>query len=449
MTSFIWKWTDQIRSSLWFVPSVLALAGIALALGMVALDATLGEDVDFELPLLFGAGADGAREMLGAVAMSMATIAGVTFSITIVAVAQASNQYSPRILGNFMSDRSNQVVLGVFISIFAYSLLVLRSVRGEDDVKFVPSLSVLVAMILALVGMGFLIFFIHHIAEMLRISNLLGQVEAETAAAVERLFPSRLGEPAEEESVAEVEELVARSQWVTVRALSTGYIQSLENDILLDLACEEAVVVRMERGIGEFVVEDSPLASIAGTAAASDRITRRLNAAYVIMPVRSVHQDVAFGIRELVDVALKALSPAVNEPTTAIACVDRLSSVLSRIAGRRVAEPIRKVDGEPRVIARGPDFRSLLDSAFDEIRRNAEDNINILARMFTAIETIEGFAETPARRADLSRHVELIVEAGRRGLTERRNVEELETRAASLRARLARGTPGEVAASGD
>jgi uncharacterized membrane protein len=446
MIRYIRKWADQIRSSLWFIPTLLVLAGIALALVMVTVDATLADDLELELPLLVGAGADGAREMLGAVAMSMATIAGVTFSITILAVAEASNQYSPRILGNFMSDRSNQVVLGVFVSIFAYSLVVLRSVRGEDDVKFVPSLSVLVAVILALIGMGFLIFFIHHITEMLRISNLLEQVEAQTAEAADRLFPSHLGEPAEEDDVREVEELVSRSEWVLVRSLTTGYIQSLENDVLLEVACEEDVLVRMERGVGEFVVEGSPLASITGTAAAGERITRKLNEAYLIMPARTVHQDVAFGIRELVDVALKALSPAVNDTTTAITCVDRLSAVLSRLAGRRIVEPVRKVEEVPRVIARGPTFRSLLDSAFDEIRRNAEGNISILARMFTAIETIEPFTAHRGRRAELSRHVDLILEAGRRGLTERQELEELETRAATLQVKLANGSAARASA---
>ena len=163
----------QLRSSLWFLPTLIVLGSGALAIAFIEIDSRVSLKLLTNFPRLFGAGAEGSRGMLTSIAGSMITVAGVTFSITIVALSQASSQYSSRVLRNFMRDRGNQAVLGVFLGIFTYCLLVLRAIRGGDEGGFVPSLSVFGALILALVAIGFLIFFIHHAASSLQASNVI------------------------------------------------------------------------------------------------------------------------------------------------------------------------------------------------------------------------------------------------------------------------------------
>ena len=185
-------WWQSTRSSFWFVPALLVLGAIALASALIFVDATGDPQVLRRLPMLFGAGAAGARGLLSVVAGSMITVAGTVFSITLVALSLTSSQYTSRVLRNFMSDRINQVVLGVFVGIFAYCLIVLRTIRAGDEGPFVPSLAVLGALILAVLGIAFLIYFIHHIAIAIQASSIIAAAAAETLATINRLFPEEL-----------------------------------------------------------------------------------------------------------------------------------------------------------------------------------------------------------------------------------------------------------------
>lgn len=253
-------WQDM-RSSFWFLPALIVAGAVGLAGVLIAIDANYQWEVDKRWPLIFGAGASGARDLLAAVASSMITVAGVVFSITIVALSLASSQYTSRVLRNFMRDRVNQMVLGVFVGIFAYCLVTLRVIRGVDEGDFVPSLAVGVGLILAFVGIGYLIFFIHYISMSIQASSIIATAAAETIAAVDQLFPQELAEDVTD--AREIEQAIAETaqDWRVVPSLKTGYIESVDIEMLLNLAIEHKIVLRMERGIGEFVVEGMPLVS--------------------------------------------------------------------------------------------------------------------------------------------------------------------------------------------
>ncbi len=218
-------------------------ASVLLAFVLIEVDVHMDGDWMNQLPLLFGAGAEGSRGLLGVVASSMITVAGVVFSITIVALSLTSSQYTSRVLRNFMGDRSNQFVLGAFLGIFAYCLVVLRTIRGGDEGAFVPSLAVLMGLILGLAGIAVLIYFIHHIAVSIQAAQILANVAEETLEAVDRLFPKEVGE--ELEPPRQEPPLAGRS-WQAVHAKQTGYIQSIDAPELLKLASEQQAVVRME-----------------------------------------------------------------------------------------------------------------------------------------------------------------------------------------------------------
>lgn len=403
-----------LHSSLWFVPSLIVGGALVIAVLLIEIDSSLSWKLADSYPRLFGAGAEGSRGMLEAIAGSMITVAGVTFSITIVTLSLASSQYSPRILRNFMGDRANQVVLGVFVGIFAYCLVVLRTIRGGDENEFVPSLSVFFGVLLALIGIGFLIFFIHHTADSIQSSSIIASVTGQTSTAINRLFPQELGEDEPEKNEENTQEALAGVSWQSIGALRTGYIESIDVDALLRFASERHVILRMDRGIGEFVVDGSALASIDLMDEPDDETIRKLNDLYSITRNRTVEQDASYGIRQIVDIALKALSPGINDTTTAIVCLDYLSAILVRLASRRIETPFHYADGELRVIAKGPSFEDLVDTAFNQIRQNAGGNVSVIIRMLEAIDRASGRTRVMARRIVLMKHVELITELSER-----------------------------------
>lgn len=405
----------RLRSSLWFIPTLFVASAIGLAAFFVYLDTIVKDDLLARFPMLFGASAQGSREMLSVIAGSMITIAGVSFTITIAALAQTSSQYTPRILRTFMRNRPNQIVLGAFVGIFTYCIVVLRTIRSVEESRFVPSLAVLFGVVLAIVGVGFFIFFIHNIARSLQAPSIIASAADETRAAVERIFPKHVGEPPDEPErpVPPLDDVA----WRPVLSIKSGYIQNVTSGELLRIAREYQTVVRMELGIGDFVVKGTTIASIAEPARGFEELSSEIGDTYTIGRHRTVEQDAAFGIRQIVDVALKALSPGVNETTTALTCVDYLSSVMTELARRQIPSIYRfDEDDGLRVIAVRDTFEGLLDEAFDAIRRNAEGNVEVLENILVAVETIATATDDPDRRRALIGHVHYVEEAAARRL---------------------------------
>ena len=432
MKTKLYHWWQELRSSFWFVPAVIVLGAVTLAIVLVAVDATVNLDIAERWPLFFGAGAAGARGLLTAVAGSMITVAGVVFSITIVVLSLTSSQYTSRVLRNFMRDRINQVVLGVFVGIFAYCLTVLRTIRGVDEGAFVPSLAVLAGLILAFVGIGFLIYFIHYISMSIQASHIIAAVAHETIAAVDHLFPEELGGGNNEDADGKSAMPLERHAWSAVPARKTGYIESIDADTLLALAQGRWTILRMERGIGEFVVKGTPLISVAGPGGLDKETTAKLNAVYTISRQRTVEQDPAFGIRQIVDVALKALSSGINDTTTAVMCLDYLTAILVRLAKRRIVASPRFDQGELRVIARGPSFESILAEAFDQIRQNAEGNVAVMSRMLDTLQTIARLTADDSRRGALRGQLKWMAELAQRTIASPHDRERFESRLARV-----------------
>ncbi|WP_295461026.1 DUF2254 domain-containing protein, partial [uncultured Thiodictyon sp.] len=426
-------WWQETRASFWFLPALIVLDAVALAALLITLDFHFESNLAERWPLLFGAGADGARGLLSAVGGSMVTVAGVVFSITLVAIALTSSQYTSRVIRNFMSDHINQSVLGTFVGIFAYCLVVLRTIRGGDEGGFVPTLAVLGALILAFVGIGVLIYFIHYVSTSIQASSITASVARETLAAVDHLFPEALGDNPDAGSDDQYGRALAMQPWLAIPAQKTGYIETIESEQLLTLARAHATILRMERGIGDFVVAGTPLVSAIATESLKEAITAKLNALYVIGRQRTVEQDAAFGVRQIVDIAMKALSPGVNDTTTAIMCVDYLTAILVRLAPRRIAAAPGLDEGELRVIARGPSFGGLLAEAFDQIRQNAGGNVGVLLRMLGALETIATRTTDPHRRCELQQTAEQIGETAERTVASPHDRERLGERLARVR----------------
>jgi uncharacterized membrane protein len=426
----IWS---NLRSSFWFVPSLIVAASIALAVALVEAGSTGSDRWLARWPRLFGAGAEGARGMLSTIAGSMITVVGVTFSMTLVALTLASSQYTSRILRNFMRDRVTQVVLGIFTGIFTYCLIVLRTIRGGEESGFIPNLAVSFGVLLAIGGISVLIFFIHHIASSIQASNIIASVAAETMVAVDRLFPEKPGNGPVAGDEDQPPLPLPEWRWQAVAARGNGYIQSVDNAALLRFAREHQTIVRMERSIGEFVVHGTPLASLALEDPPEKEIIADLQAAYSINRYRTVERDSAFGIRQIVDMALRALSPSINDTTTAVMCVDYLTAILARLAPRQIPSSRRYEEGELRVLTIGPTFENLLAESFDQIRGSAKGNVAIMLRILGALQTIAGLTASPGRRRALRDQVLWINELAERTLESPHDRARIDTRLAGVR----------------
>lgn len=405
------RWVS-VRDSLWFLPAVITMVAGAFALLLIGLEReeqiTLGAGEQW----ILGGGPEGARNVVNTIAGSLMTVTGVVFSITIVALQLASTQFSPRVLRNFTANRSNQVVLGIFIGTFTFALLVLRSIRSGTDEQeaFVPAIATATAVLLAVISIGALIFFINHAARVIQVSVIVDHVRKQTLHNVARLFPAQVGipEPGGSPSAAVPDDPPA-----VVHATEAGYLQDIDEEALFELAEDRRLTIRMERLIGEFLIPGETLVSVWPADAVDEEVRDGIHLAFVLGPERTPEQDVEFGIIEIADIAVKALSPGINDPSTAMNCIDRLGEVLAALGGRTPPVPIRKSpDGQLRLIALRPRFSRAVELAFDQIRHYGADNPAIVGKMLDIIGRVAVLVPEQ-RRASLAEQAEAILHVAR------------------------------------
>ncbi|MEO7192075.1 MAG: DUF2254 domain-containing protein [Vicinamibacterales bacterium] len=397
---------DRMRSTYWVVPSAMAAVAALVALVMIDVDQALTPKFLSRLTWVYTGGPEGARAVLSTIAASMITVAGVTFSITIVALTLASQQFGPRLLRNFLRDLGNQVTLGTFIATFIYCLLVLRTVRGTDDQQFVPHLAVTVGVVLAMLSIGVLIFFIHHIATSIQASQVIANVTGDLEAAIERLFPQPIGQDPAIVTGARGPAAAAPT-FDAARALEStrgGYVQAVDGARLLTVAREANLVVRIDAKPGRFVRPGSRLATAVLASDPTDDLDDRLRDVFIIGPDRTGTQDLGFFVNQLVDLAVRALSPGINDPATACACIDRLEQALCQIARRRLPSPYRyDDDGELRVVAPPVTFVDMLDLAFTEITRYGRSSVSVSCRILEAVRDLAPCVSAEGDRRALTR----------------------------------------------
>jgi uncharacterized membrane protein len=359
---------QAVRSSYWFVPSLMALGAVLLGAGMIWLDVRLGTNWIEGISWYQQIGVDGAREVLSTIAGSMITVAGVVFSVTIVALSYASGQYGPRVLTNFMSDRGNTVTLGTFIATFLYCLAILRTIHGGQN-DFVPQLSVLVALLLAICSIAVLIYFIHHVPQTIHINHVVARIGEQLVADTRNRFPALIGD-----EPSKPQELPGgpAPPWTTVRSDMTGYVQAIEQDRLLHLASDRDLLLRLRYRPGDFVMAGRGLVDVSPPDRVDDALCHELRQCFTAGKKRTPESDLMFLVSELVEIAARALSPGVNDPMTAVTCLDWLGAGGTEFAQRRLPAAVRvDDDGRPRVIATPISFADVLDKGFGRLRHYA------------------------------------------------------------------------------
>ena len=378
---------ERLRLSLWFVPGVFAIAAVLLAFGLVAVDRALKDEPAYVL----GGTAEGARNVLSTIAQSMLTFTGLVFTVTMLVLQLASSQLSPRVMRTFLRDRGNQVVLGLFVATFVFTLLVLREVRSEAEgvTRFVPGFAVWAAFVLLLGSVAAFIWYIDHMAHSIRASTVIQSIWRETVDAIDRMYPADW-DPAR----AGLEEPDLRRPDAVIESRHAGVIVGVDTDALLSLAKERDGVLAIVHPIGDFVVDGGAVAI--GSGRWDDEASDAVLDAISIAGERTMNQDVAFGIRQLVDVAVRALSPGTNDPTTAVQVLDRIDDILRRLVGRPYPSAVKTLDGEVRLVVPTPSFEDHLSLGLDEIALAGRDQIQIKARLDTLLDGLESVA-SPGR----------------------------------------------------
>ena len=392
------------------------------AFATVALDTLVTDWLTLNWGLNFTGGAEGASSLLGAIAGSMITIAGVVFSMTLVALSLASSQLGPRLLRNFMRDTTTQMVLGTFVATFLYCLLVLRTIRRAEEIAFVPHLSVTFGVLLAVVSVGVLIYFIHHVSVSIQANEIVARVGTELIEGIERLFPENIGRgapriPTEPPDAGFLDTFDREAR--PIGSAGEGYLQFVDGDDLIALAIQEDVVIRLERRPGQYVVATRPLALVWPGNKVTDQLIDRVNSAFALGNQRTSGQDIEFAVNQLVEIAIRALSPGVNDPFTAMVCVDRLGSALCRLAELDMPSPYRHdTQDQIRVITPVFTFPDVTDAAFNQIRQYGRSSTAVTIRLLETIAEVAGSVHRPEDRAALLRHAKMIARGARDGLLE-------------------------------
>lgn len=408
------NYLNRLIATLWFVPTLFVVSGILLGMFFIGIDYFFGSPFQY-VPAFFGVQPSGARDILAVIAGSIITVAGTVFSITIVALTLASTQFSPRILRNFMRDTGNQAVLGTLVGIFAYCIVVLRTIRdgGDNPVNdFVPSTAVFFGVIFGFVGIGCLIYFIHHVATSIQATSIISQIAVLTTKEIKANFPDK---PQHINLEARTKKLISKKDHLKVRAKESGYVQNADTTELIRLADKYDLILKMQRRIGQFTIEGLPVLEIYTDNSAfklDKEISESLCATYDIGNFRTVEGDVAFGLRQIVDIALKALSPSVNDTTTAVTCVDYLTSIMVCLAKRPSCPSHFFSDEKLRLIIEQQRFEDFFDLAFNQIRQNASGNVAVILRQLNSINILSQLnVELPFEDERKERHALMQIQA--------------------------------------
>ena len=401
---------ERLRSSLFFVPMLFVAVFGAMGQVMTEIDALFDGDAD--LPFVLTSTVDSARELLSVVAAATITVAGIAFSVSLLVIQQASSQFSPRVVHSLFRDPFNRRVMGLAVGTFTYCLMVLRSVRGPLDdggEPVIPNLSVGVAVILGVAAILAIVAFIDHNAHSLEISEILARVTEGTVVQIRHTWPERA---AKDQDLAR-EERLPTAPGHRVLFASSGWLQQLSTEGLLDLV-PDGGTVRLDTTFGRYAVEGTPLCTVWPVPA--DPQAARLQAEEAIQTgaVRTMQQDPSYGIRQLADVALTALSPGVNDPTTAQDAIFHLTEVLREVLVRDLP-PRVEVDERGRRLLRSEDHthETLVELAFDEIRRTAAELPTVCTYVLEALHLLHGVAlevGRPMLAAHLRRQADLVLD---------------------------------------
>ncbi len=425
LSRFYALWAN-LRTSFWFIPTLMGVGAIGLAILALKLDALMPEQQARRFWLHSG-GPEDARNLLSTVFSSMVTMASLVISITMVVLTLAASQLGPRLVGNFMGDLRTQLVFGIFLMTIIYCLLVLRTLNSGLDNHAVPHIAVTLGTALALIDLFALLFFIHILARSIISDTAIRRVDSDLRKAISDLLPKEDNGGVERRSADDVLPADfddrAASLWLT----GEGYVQAIQYEQLVDIACRHKAVVRLDFRAGHFVIRNLHKVEIYPGRQAGPDVAAELQGAILVGAERTPIQDLEFAMRHLVEIALRALSPGINDPFTAIAVIDRLGAALADLMLRELQpEVFCDAEGAVRVVGRASSFRGFVDVAFHQIRQAGATHPSVIIHMLSIMAQLAVNVRLSSQRTALREHAAIIAESGRRGAPEAADVADIE-----------------------
>jgi len=416
-----------LKATFWFIPALIILFSVLLAIGFVYLDQIATFPRDGLGSFFFANSVDSARSILSTISGAMIGVAGTVFSVTLVALTLASSQLGPRLIRNFMYVRLNQIVLGSYISTYLYCLIVLIAIQDNDGVIFIPSLSILLAIIAAIANIILLIIFIHQIAISIQADKVISDISTFITKQVRVMFPENMGD--EPDAVYELPVDAIKSQYATITSIKTkksGYLQYIDSQSILKLISDYNALLEFNYRPGDYLVEGVEIGKLYTNEKVEENKLEKILFQIVIGKSKTAQQDLEFSIHQMVEIAARALSPGINDPYTAIACIDHLTSTMCYLAQVKFPSEYWVDDhNELRVIADIVNFEGVLDASFNQIRQFSEGSPAVIIRLMEVLLTIHEFATQETYKKAVTKHAMMTLHIGKESITEKNDLEDL------------------------
>lgn len=397
------------RSPLWLWPTGSGVAAFAVALPLARFRPARGS----AWAALWPGDVDSAATALQAVATTSVTVTTLTFSLTVVTLQLASQQFSPRLLRRYARDSATKTVLTVLTCTFVFAITTLSFLGAQ---KPVPAPALVTAMVLGVASLAAVLAYLTHIVREVRVDSMMRAVHEETATAIGMFYPAR--DDPRPLSPGEVD--LDEAAGAMVSATSSGFVRLVDVPALVECARRHGVLVRLDARPGDLVVAHSPLATVwarggpgvAPPEAVTDETAAAINATVTIAYERTLDQDVAFGFRQLEDIAVKAMSPGINDPVTAVAAVGHMADLLVRLADRRLGPTLHlDSEGEARAIVPDRDMRYYLDLACGQLRRFAAGEPTVLAALLRMLRDLAVVVRDGEHRDEVRRAADAVRDA--------------------------------------
>ncbi|CAM3656542.1 DUF2254 domain-containing protein [Flavobacterium gelidilacus] len=404
----------------WFIPVLIIIISISLSVSLVIIDQEFTFSQDGLGKYFFVTSADSARSILSTISGAMIGVAGTVFSVTLVALTLASSQFGPRLIKNFMYVRLNQVVLGSYVATYLYCLFVLNAIKEGDDYTFIPVISILVAIITALINIILLIIFIHKIATSIQADKVISDISEVIYKQINSLYPNKMGEELENEKINIVD--IIKTKYINsiaIKSPKSGYIQYIDSEALLKIVSSYDALLELFFRPGDHLVEGIEMGKLNFNNDLNKEQIEEICNQFVIGKTKVADQDLEFSIHQMVEIASRALSPGVNDPYTAITCIDNLTATTCRFSQIEFPSKYRIDDKQNlRIIANTTDFEGLLNASFNQIRQFSAGSPAVIIRLMEAQITIYGFVKKENYKKAVRKHATMILNIGKQTIKE-------------------------------
>jgi len=429
---FLW---NRLTSTFWFIPCVIILGAILLSMFLVHIDSITSFSEEGFAGSFIVKSSDSARSILVTIAAAMMGVAGTVFSVTLVALTLASSQFGSRLIKNFMYVRLNQVVLGAYISTYLYCLLVLNAIKDNDGYIFIPSISIMVAIFAAIANIILIIVFIHKIAISIQADKVISDISDYISKQFKNLYPHKMGQENEEGLTVDAENLkIIFTFNIVLKSPKSGYLQYVDGEKLIKLISKIGGVLHLHSRPGQYMVAGMDIATLYIHENIAQERLNKIVKQFVIGKTKMAQQDLEYSIHQMVEVAVRALSPGINDPFTAIACIDNLTSTLCTLVQIKLPSPYRyDEENKLRVIAEASDFEGVLDAAFNQIRQFSNGSPAVMIRLLEALTRINEFTRDEHYKKTIFKHAKMVLNLGEETIIEPNDLQDLQVRFKQVR----------------